>query len=138
MMSYFFNRLSIPFLFPLALAALLIALTACGTPKEHNHADHWLTINAKMAASPVTTGEQILEIELKDKEGNGVTGATVKVKPHMPAHGHGSSKESTVQDEGSGKYKATVMFQMPGAWEIRIDAVKGEEHGDTKLNVTVE
>jgi|GEM_PF-2187488 len=116
---------------------VLVSLVACGQPKEQGHEGH-LHVSASLEAKEPKTGKNILQIEVKDHGGKAIADATITVKPHMPAHGHGSTETPKIESLGEGKYKASpVTFQMPGEWEIVVEAKKGSEHGKTTLKVQV-
>lgn len=56
--------------------------------------------------------------------GQPVVGATVKVKPFMPDHQHGTSVQVVVTPDGAtpGRYTLSpINLWMPGLWEITID-----------------
>jgi hypothetical protein len=50
-----------------------------------------------------------------------VTGLEIEVEPWMPAHGHGSPSEPSVEELGQGRYLIRdVAFNMAGEWELTI------------------
>lgn len=87
---------------------------------------------------PPAVGQNTLTLTVTDASGAAVTGATVVVDPQMPTHGHGSSEDPVITEVGAGVYTATpVTFQMPGAWEITVDATLGDDHGTLVIDLTV-
>lgn len=110
----------------------------CAGPKEQKSAGS-LHVSAKLDQASPKTGQHTLWIDVHSKEGKAMSGATIEVKPHMPAHGHGSSEQAKIEELGKGKYKATpVTFQMPGEWEIIVDVSVGAEKGRFTLKVNVQ
>jgi hypothetical protein len=62
-----------------------------------------------------------MTIEVVDANGAGVDGATIKVTPSMPDHGHGRAQKPEVAAVGGGKYAVTkVYLSMAGLWEIKV------------------
>lgn len=75
-------------------------------------------ITGTLAPGSGRVGTNVLTVELADLDGP-MAGATLAVEPWMPAHGHGSPRETTVLDLGEGRYEVTVYFNMTGAWELQ-------------------
>lgn len=68
-----------------------------------------------------------LELRLTDRDGAGVTGATVRaVLIHNTAAAH--HVDLVLRDLGEGRYVADPTLPYPGLWEVRVDAVRGAEH----------
>jgi hypothetical protein len=81
------------------------------------------------AESPVNQ-LHVWHLELRDADGDPVTGATIGVEGDMPAHGHGLPTEPEARELGGGRYELEGMkFQMGGAWfvEFAIDAPPGHD-----------
>lgn len=59
-------------------------------------------------------------LELRDREGNGVVGATIEVDGGMPQHGHGLPTRPRVTKElNDGRYEVDGMrFNMGGWWVV--------------------
>lgn len=97
---------------------------------NHSHGDKGdFKITATLEGGEAKTGQNVLMIEVMDKDGKAVEGATVTVDPQMPSMGHGSSEKAKVEEVGGGKYKATpVTFTMAGPWTVTINV---EANGDT-------
>lgn len=81
--------------------------------------------------NPPTKGDNTWMIHVTDAAGMAVDGATIKVTPFMPEHGHGSSIDVMVTPKGSGgEYTLDpVNFSMPGVWETTMDITTST--GDT-------
>lgn len=119
--------------------ATLVALlsTGCGNNDTPPIPSGELTF-ALAFDGAVQVGQNTLRITLKDKTGAAVEGATVTVDPQMPMHGHGSSETAVVTELGQGSYEAfPVTFQMPGMWEITVEATQGGTSASDVIKVTV-
>ena len=70
--------------------------------------------------SPPAKGNNVWTVQLLDKDGKPVTGATIVTKPFMPDHNHGSSIKPQATAKGAeGTYEITpVNLFMPGIWQI--------------------
>jgi hypothetical protein len=70
-------------------------------------------------------------VNVTDKNGKPITGASIAVSGGMPAHGHGLPTEPQMTAElGEGKYRIDgVRFHMFGWWELsfKIKAEQGED-----------
>lgn len=70
---------------------------------------------------PPVTGKNQLTLDLARATGGAVADATLEVTPWMPAMGHGSPVQPTVQDLGGGEYSVDDLdYTMPGRWEVKI------------------
>ncbi|MEB2312217.1 MAG: FixH family protein [Sorangiineae bacterium] len=70
---------------------------------------------------PPVTGKNQLTLELTRAKGGAVDDATLEVTPWMPAMGHGSPVQPTVQNLGSGRYSVDDLgYTMPGRWEVQV------------------
>lgn len=114
------------------------ALLACGTPTNTDPKQGALQLTVGLEASPAKVGANTLHIEVKDAQGQMLEGCKVTVTPNMPAHGHGSSKEVTMQEHEKGHHHAEVYFQMKGAWEVKVRAEKGSDFAEKTLAVDVQ
>ena len=73
-------------------------------------------------------GEHDAELML-DRDGELVDGATVRITPFMPAHGHGSMAVEATESE-PGRYSAAkISLFMPGLWELRVRVTEGDAEG---------
>lgn len=75
--------------------------------------------------NPTARGDNTWQLQLLDKSGAPVDGATIKVKPFMPDHGHPSSITPTVTATGGGKYSVLLNLFMPGLWQITFTVTAG-------------
>ena len=81
------------------------------------------------AGSPVNR-HHTWAFDLRDGDGDPVTGAQVSVEGDMPAHGHGLPTRPVVREVGDGAYLIEGMkFQMGGHWfvELRIEGPDGSD-----------
>lgn len=73
--------------------------------------------------APPQRGMNTWTLKVTDAAGKALAGATLGVKPFMPQHGHGSSQEPQIQDNGDGTYTIGNLYLfMPGLWTITITA----------------
>ncbi|MCB9556612.1 MAG: FixH family protein [Deltaproteobacteria bacterium] len=106
-----------------------LACTACGSDESEINSGAF-EITAALESSPAAVGRNTLMVTLKDSAGAPVEGATLVVDPQMLMHGHGSTEQVVVSEMSAGVYKCTPLtFQMPGMWQVTIDAKKGELTG---------
>jgi hypothetical protein len=124
----------------------LAALTACGhTPDpidtgvvadslcaQDKRADVYMPGMVKMGTdvevklldsnpAPPIKGTNDWRIEVDDASGHPMDGATIKVVPFMPDHGHGTSVTPTIAPLGQGDYSvSSVYLFMPGLWQVTI------------------
>ena len=72
---------------------------------------------------PAAKGDNSWTVQIVDKDGNNVDGATITVKTWMPDHGHASSIIPLVTPVGSGgKYTVSRLnLFMPGIWQITLN-----------------
>jgi hypothetical protein len=96
------------------------------------------TIGVKLDKNPPITGQNKMEISLKDDKGVNVTDATVTVDysmpamPGMPAMNYKAG--ASLKDK---RYLATLNFSMPGPWSISVKITRGGKTQSVKLNVDV-
>jgi hypothetical protein len=69
----------------------------------------------------------VITLDARDAPSGALEDAQVIVAPWMPAHGHGTSEvEGT--EEAPGVYVAeSVLFNMPGVWELRVHVADGSD-----------
>lgn len=81
--------------------------------------------------APAQKGDNTWKVRVTDAAGAAVTGATVKVTPFMPEHGHGTSIAATVTEDADGRYDITpVNLSMPGLWEVTFDVKSAQGTAD--------
>lgn len=121
---------------PILPLLVLLPLAACGADDDTDHGS--LQITAHLEPDPPRVGPNALHIQVLDAAGDPVEGATLTVEPFMPAHGHGSSEDPVVTEQGGGHYRADpITFTMPGQWEVTIEARADGERGKLVLDQVV-
>ncbi len=123
------------------VVALSLVLAAAGCDSSDDAVpDGTLAITAALDALPAQVGRNTMTVQLRDGDDLPVGGASLVVMPEMPAHGHGSTEEPIVVDQGAGIYAVSqVTFTMPGAWVVQINATgPGGATGSYSLAVDVE
>ena len=96
------------------------------------------TVEVKLDKNPPVTGQNKMEISIKDDKGGNVTDATVVVEyvmaamPGMPAMNYKAKAELN-----SSRYLANVNFSMSGAWAVNIKITRVGKTQVVKLNVDV-
>ncbi|MCS6915948.1 MAG: FixH family protein [Myxococcales bacterium] len=132
-------------------AALVLLLAGCQAGDDHHHDDHCAddpradayaanlvkdgsrgVYRFKLLESdpaPPAKGDNTWRLQLLDRAGSLVPGATLKLTPYMPDHGHGTPKSAVVTPASpEGTYTATpVNLFMPGLWEVTIEAQRGQD-----------
>ncbi|HEX8585483.1 MAG TPA: FixH family protein [Allosphingosinicella sp.] len=78
-------------------------------------------------------------VQVTDRAGRPVTGATFKVGGGMPQHGHGLPTAPTVQPAGpAGAYLLNGMkFSMDGWWELKLDIAAGGVTDRVTFNIVL-
>ncbi len=96
------------------------------------------TVQIKIDKNPPVTGENKMDITIKDTAGKNVTDATVAVDYGMPAMpGMGAMNYKTTAGLKGESYLATITFSMPGPSFINIKITRGGKSQLVKLNVDV-
>jgi hypothetical protein len=68
-------------------------------------------------------------IELADQAKTPISGATLSVKPRMPAHGHGTTPVNVRAGPVSGRYELLdVNLFMAGLWQVPIEVTTADAH----------
>ncbi len=62
---------------------------------------------------------------LVDRDGAPLPGARVSARIVRPTH-EGYDRSVTFEDLGGGRYEAALALPLPGQWEVRLDARRGE------------
>jgi len=79
----------------------------------------------------------VLTLDTDPESGEPLEGATVRLSPWMPAHGHGS-KDVDAVERAPGVYVAQdVWLNMPGIWDLRVYVEAHSEQGDLIATVEV-
>ena len=96
------------------------------------------TIQIKMDKNPPITGENKIDITIKDITGKNVIDAAVGINYGMPAMpGMGAMNYKTTAGLKGNRYLATINFSMAGPSYINIKITRGGKSELVKLNVDV-
>ena len=96
------------------------------------------SVEVKLDKNPPITGQNKMEISIKDDKGINVTDATVVVEYVMPAMPGMPAMNYKAKAELSGsRYLANVNFSMSGAWAVNIKITRAGKTQAVKLNVDV-
>ena len=96
------------------------------------------TVEVKLDKNPPVTGQNKMEISIKDDKGGNVTDATVVVEYVMPAMPGMPAMNYKAKAELNGsRYLANVNFSMSGAWAVNIKITRAGKTQAVKLNVDV-
>ena len=96
------------------------------------------TVQIKIDKNPPVTGENKMDITIKDTTGKNVTDATVDINYGMPAMpGMGAMNYKTTAGLRGDRYLATINFSMAGPSFINIKIIRGGKSQSVKLNVDV-
>jgi hypothetical protein len=96
------------------------------------------TVQVKIDRNPPVTGQNKMDVGIKDVKGKDVTDAAVAVDYSMPAMPGmpAINYKATTELKGS-RYVATLNFSMSGPWTVNIKIVRGGKTQAVKLNVDV-
>lgn len=84
--------------------------------------------------APPGVGDNVWTLGLADAGGASAAAANVVVKTWMPEHGHPGPTQAVVTEPEAGKYLLDpVTFNMPGLWEITIEATSAAGEADSAL-----
>ena len=96
------------------------------------------TVEVKLDKNPPITGQNKMEINIKDDKGVNVTDATVAVEYVMPAMpGMPAMKYNAKAELKGSRYLANINFPMSGAWAVNIKITRAGKTQAVKLNVDV-
>jgi hypothetical protein len=96
------------------------------------------TVQIKIDKNPPITGENKMDIAIKDTTGKNVNDATVDINYGMPAMpGMGAMNYKTTAGLKGDRYLATINFSMAGPSYINIKITRGGKSESVKLNVDV-
>jgi hypothetical protein len=101
-----------------AAAGLLLA--ACG---RSDHAAPRLTID--WTPAPAAGKESVAEIHLLDAGDRPLDGARLQLEAFM-THPGMAPVAGTVDEQGSGRYRARVTFTMAGDWVVRLQGTRSD------------
>lgn len=108
-----------------------------------NNADHFidagsLSVAVSLKPEAPQVGKNTLQIQVKNKEGSFVSGATVRAVGEMPAIDTlpATYAQADIREIEPGIYVGDVNLSMPGAWPLAIDVDTGEgQHVDLTFNM---
>ena len=118
------------------LILFLIAGTAFAKGYEIKRRVGDYEAEVRIDRSPPATGDNKIEIEIKDCEGKCITDAKVLVNYYMPPMPRMAPMNYITDAKLKGdKYKATVSFIMSGPWIIAVKINHGGKTSTAKFNV---
>ena len=80
--------------------------------------------------TPPSIGSNHWTIDVRDNDGQPITGLKLSAATWMPLHAHGSPIVASSVEQGAGRYRVSpVELFMPGLWEITLSANGGELAG---------
>lgn len=116
----------------IAGAAAAITLPACssgdtGDPTTVVGSAGRVEFHAEPTHAP-SEGENAFHVELRDAAtSEPLAGMRLQVSAVMPSMGHAAPEGVVVTDVGGGAYDVeSLVFTMPGLWEVRYRAAKGD------------
>jgi hypothetical protein len=123
----------------LAAAAFLMACSlALAKDYELTKKAGEYTVLVTIDKNPPITGENKIDIAIKDTTGKNVTDATVDINYGMPAMpGMGAMNYKTTAGLKGDRYLATINFSMAGPSFVNIKITRGGNTQTVKLNVDV-
>ena len=114
------HRLIRPAVGTAGAAACLLLLASCA--RQETVAPHltigWTTI-------PTVGHESLAEIQLNEAMARPVTGARLRLEAFM-THPGMAPVAATVEEQGSGRYRARVRFTMAGDWVVRLQGTRAD------------
>jgi hypothetical protein len=119
-----------------AVILLFIAGMAYAKDFEVNKKTGQYDVEAKIDNNPPIVGDNNISIEIKDKTGNYVTDATVKVDYSMPAMpGMPAMNYKEYAKVSGNTYKAKMNLSMAGSWNVAVKIKKDGKTNTVKFNV---
>jgi hypothetical protein len=89
--------------------------------------------------APPKKGDNTWIIQAVDSSETPLTGATVKVTPFMPDHGHGTPIRAEVTEQMNGNYQATpVNLWMPGLWEVTVEVTANAQTDSVVYGICID
>ncbi|HZS40261.1 MAG TPA: FixH family protein [Polyangia bacterium] len=103
-----------------------------GLTKPSVNGDFNVTLVGSVPGPP-SIGNDTWTLEIADKSGAAMNGATITVKPWMPDHGHGTSVTASVTPAGNdGTYTVTPLYLfMAGLWQVTFTIKSSTGTSDT-------
>jgi len=125
-------------LFPLVLVVLLAAAGAYAKGYELQKKAGDYTFDVHIDKNPPVTGNNVMEIAVKDAAGKAVTDATVSVSYSMPPMQGMAPMNYKANAELQGEaYRSTLNFSMSGPWNVEVRTVRAGKTTPVKFNVDV-
>jgi hypothetical protein len=125
-------------LFFAVIALLAGSLSAFAKDYEITKKAGDFTVGVRIDKNPPVTGNNKIDIVIKDAAGKVVTDATVAIDYGMPAMpGMGAMNYKTSAELKGESYPAMANFSMAGPWFINIKINRGGKTQTVKLNVDV-
>ena len=129
----------------LPLAFACFALAACANPDADTSTHHvskagLYEVSYEPSVQPVPKRAlHAWTIQVRDRDGNPVEGAVIKVDGGMPQHGHGLPTTPFMKEAlGDGRYLVDGMkFNMGGWWviDVHVSSSRGEDDVRFELNL---
>jgi len=124
------------------LISLIIILSVAGLASAK---DYMVTkqagdyaVSVKIDKNPPVTGDNKMEITIRDKTGAEVTDAIVAIEYTMPAMpGMPAINYKSTAELKNKQYATTLNFSMSGAWNITIKITRAGKTQSVKFNVDV-
>lgn len=111
----------LPWVAPLGILILVGSFACRGAPPPET-GDPDLTLHLAISPTPPVVGPARLLVTLTDKQGTGVSGASVRVEGNMNHAGMVPVADTAVE-EGEGRYAvAAFRFTMAGDWILTVKA----------------
>jgi hypothetical protein len=96
------------------------------------------TLDIRLDKNPPIMGDNLMEIDIKDAQGQAVTDAKVAVNYTMPPmQGMAPMNYKTDAVLKGGKYQATLKFSMSGSWNVEVKMSRADKTTAVKFNVDV-
>lgn len=103
----------------LVVAVLASACTPAAVPTPANPGEPEITVSTN-PNPPNSLVETELIIDVKDANGQPLTGATVNILADMVGHSMGLM-QGQASEQGNGRYATTVPFMMGGDWKVTVE-----------------
>ena len=96
------------------------------------------TLDIRLDKNPPIMGDNLMEMDIKDAQGQAVTDAKVAVTYTMPPmQGMAPMNYKTDAVLKGEKYQATLKFSMSGSWNVEVKITQAGKTTPVKFNVDV-
>ena len=120
----------------LVLALMFAVQAAYGKDLELSQEAGGYEFRVRIDRNPPILGDNHIEIEIRDGNGNRITDARVMVNYYMPPMPRMAPMNYTARAKWKGEsYKATLRIIMAGPWIIRVLATHEGKRAAAKFNV---